>query len=56
MSTYLIYVRQSYHRAADADVSPEQQEAAAVARLPRPERRRVLAWAVFHGRRYRIDR
>ncbi len=32
--TYLIYVRQSYHRAADADVSPEAQEAAAVARLP----------------------
>ena len=34
MSTYLVYVRQSYHRAADADVSPEAQEAAAVARLP----------------------
>ena len=32
--TFLIYVRQSYHRAADADVSPEAQEAAAVARLP----------------------
>ena len=33
-ATFLVYVRQSYHRAADADVSPEQQEAAAVARLP----------------------
>ena len=34
MRTYLVYVRQSYHRAADADVSPEAQEAAAVSLLP----------------------
>lgn len=38
--TYLTYVRQSLRLAADADVSPEQQEAAAKALLPpgRPQR------------------
>jgi DNA invertase Pin-like site-specific DNA recombinase len=34
VSTYLVYVRQSYHRSGDADVSPEQQEAAARAIIP----------------------
>lgn len=34
MSTYLVYVRQSYHRTADAEMSPEAQQAAAVGLLP----------------------
>ena len=34
MSRYLIYVRQSYRRSGDADVSPEQQEESARRLLP----------------------
>ena len=34
MSTYLVYVRQSYRRDSDADVSEEQQEAAARRLIP----------------------